>query len=318
MGTSVFVVGIPLARLTVVVHPSLARTCKAKKTGRLRAKLKDDDDPLLQAAIHGASLRFQETFRPEPLFIDPYAGCFLPPNVEKDMEQYPLHYCLATKFIDDKLLSTMNHIDGLKQVVLLTDGMDTRPYRLSWPTSTIIFDISPESVFKRAAQKLEGVGAKIPKSCLFLHVPLESSDILEILRRKGFNGNRPSIWVFQGLSVMTLADFDELVSIVSSLAMKGCLFLGELPVWLAESEVGSKSSTKQWMDKLFMSNGFKVEMIHYGEVATNLGKELASSECEYILFVAEHLRFSDDQMETWRREFQRIEEDADEDGFEEL
>lgn len=41
---------------------------------------------------------------------------------------------------------------------------------------------------------------------------------------------------------MTLADFDKLVSIVSSLAMKGCLFLGELPVWLAESEVGSKVS----------------------------------------------------------------------------
>lgn len=58
----------------------------------------------------------------------------------------------------------------------------------------------------------------------------------------------------------------------------------------------AQSSTKRWMDKLFMSNGFKVEMIHYGEVATNLGKELASSECEYILFVAEHLRFSDDQV----------------------
>lgn len=70
MGTSAFVVGIPLARLTVIVHPSLARTCKAKKTGRLRAKLKDDDDPLLQAAIHGASLRFQETFRPgKPTFF---------------------------------------------------------------------------------------------------------------------------------------------------------------------------------------------------------------------------------------------------------
>lgn len=43
------------------------------------------------------------------------------------------------------------------QVVLLTDGMDTRPYRLSWPTSTIIFDISPDRVFKRAAEKLEGL-----------------------------------------------------------------------------------------------------------------------------------------------------------------
>lgn len=42
------------------------------------------------------------------------------------------------------------------QVVLLTDGMDTRPYRLSWPTSTIIFDISPDRVFNGAAEKLKG------------------------------------------------------------------------------------------------------------------------------------------------------------------
>jgi len=42
------------------------------------------------------------------------------------------------------------------QVVLFTDGMDTRPYRLGWPASTLIFDISPERVFKRAAQKLQG------------------------------------------------------------------------------------------------------------------------------------------------------------------
>lgn len=57
------------------------------------------------------------------------------------------------------------------QVVLLTDGMDTRPYRLSWPTSTIIFDISPESVFKRAAQKLEGVWIwfKISKEIKFFN-----------------------------------------------------------------------------------------------------------------------------------------------------
>ena len=44
----------------------------------------------------------------------------------------------------------------LLQVVLLTDGMDTRPYRLKWPASTIIFDISPDNVFKRAAEKLQG------------------------------------------------------------------------------------------------------------------------------------------------------------------
>lgn len=42
------------------------------------------------------------------------------------------------------------------QVVLLTDGMDTRPYRLNWPSSTLMFDISPDELYKIAAEKLEG------------------------------------------------------------------------------------------------------------------------------------------------------------------
>ncbi|XP_022759693.1 uncharacterized protein LOC111306055 isoform X2 [Durio zibethinus] len=296
-----------------------SNTQKKKRNGCLfRAQLNDENDPLLQSAIGSASLRFHETQRREPLFVDPYAGCFVPSHTRMDLENRLKHYCIATKFIDDKLLRTVNHMDGLKQVVLLSDGMDTRPYRLNWPSSTIIFDISPERVFQKAAEKLNGIGAKIPRSCLFLHVPLESSNIQQTLRKKGFNGNRPSIWAIQGLPVMTLASFEEILFIVSGMAMNGCLFLGELPAWLAETEFGSKSSTKEWMNNLFMSNGFKVSMISYNEVARSLGKVVKPGDYENILFVAEQLRFSDDQMETWRREFQRVEEDGDEEGFEEL
>lgn len=302
---------------TAILRPPLTCASKKKING-LRAKLSDDNDPLLQTSIKAASLRFQETHRPEPLFVDPYAGCFVPPNIQMDMKQCWHHYILATKFIDDKLLRTVNHIDGLKQVVLLTDGMDTRPYRLSWPNSTIMFDISPERVFNRAAEKLQGVGAKISRNCLFLHVPMESSNIQQSLHAKGFNGNQPSIWVIQGLPVMTLATFEEILIIVSSFAMNGSFFMGELPAWLAETEIGIKSSTRQWMEKLFMSNGFRVDMINYEDVAKNLGKQLDSGHYKNILFVAEQMRFSDDQMETWRREFQRVEEQGDEEGFEEL
>ncbi|KAB2605125.1 hypothetical protein D8674_004842 [Pyrus ussuriensis x Pyrus communis] len=263
---------------------------------KLRAKIVEENDPLLQSAIDSASLRFRETHRPKPLFVDPYAGCFVPPNAQMDMMQCSHHYCVATKFMDDKLLRTVNHIDGLKQVVLLTDGMDTRPYRLSWPTSTIIFNVSPELVFKRAAEKLQGVGAKIPRSCLSLHVPLESSDIQKSLRAKGFNDNQPSIWAMQGLPLMTLANFEDILLTVSGLAMNGCFFLGELPAWLAETEIGTKTSARTWLEKLFMNSGFRVDMICFDEVARSLGKELAPGRYKNILFSAEQLRFSDDQM----------------------
>ncbi|PHU16478.1 hypothetical protein BC332_17683 [Capsicum chinense] len=282
----------------------------------------NENDPFFQAAIQRASLRLRESHSPDPLLIDPYVGCLLPYNTPEDMGDQQLHpYCLATKFIDDKLLQTMQSTDGLKQVVLLTDGLDTRPYRLNWPTSTLIFNVCPEKVFRGALQKLQGAGAKVPRGCMSFHVPSDSFDIENILRSKGFSGTRPSIWVFQGLPIVNLESFKDILSIVSNLAMKGCLFLGELPVCLAEIDAGDQSATKKWLDVLFMSYGFRVKMIEYDEVARNLRKDSAkraSGVGASILFVAEHLCFSDDQMETWRTEFQRIEEEGDEEGFEEL
>ncbi|KAK3415480.1 hypothetical protein EUGRSUZ_H01107 [Eucalyptus grandis] len=285
---------------------------------RMRAKLGGESDPFLQSALDAASLRFRETLQPEPLFVDPYAGCFVSTDDEVDMKKQTHHYCLATKYIDDKLLHTINRIDGLKQVVLLTDGVDTRPYRLNWPRSTLIFDISPDELYKEAAEKLEGVGAKISRSCLFYHIPLASSNLQQALHTKGFNGSRPSIWVIQGLPLINLASFEDILFVVSSMAMKGSLFLGELPRLLAETGIRRDFDSGKWMDKLFMSSGFRVDIISYDEVARNLGKQLTLEEYRKILFVAEQLQFSDAQMETWRREFQRFEEEGDEEGFEEL
>ncbi|MCD7468047.1 hypothetical protein HAX54_005834 [Datura stramonium] len=161
-----------------------------------------------------------------------------------------------------------------------------RPYRLNWPTSTLVFDIYLK-VFRGAVQKLQDAGAKIPRGCMSIHVPSESFSLENILRTKGFSGTRPSIWAFQGLPVVNLASFKDILSI---------------------------SATKKWLDNLFMSYGFRVKMIEYDEVARGLSKDYAkraSGVGTSILFVAEHLLFSDDQMKTWRTEFQRIEEEEE-------
>ncbi|KAH6755497.1 hypothetical protein C2S52_023260 [Perilla frutescens var. hirtella] len=269
----------------------------------------DEDHRHFKPALDRASLH--------PLFMDPYIRCLLPLDIPINVMNEGSHkHCIATKFIDDKLINTLQKNDGLRQIVFLTDGMDTRPYRLNWPASTILFDISPDIIFRRSIQKLEDVGAKIPRRCLRYHVPSEASDIQRALRIKGYNGTRPSLWVLQGLPMATLANFEEILGIVSALAMKGSFIVGELPSWLVETE--TKSATSKWMDKLFVSHGLKVEVVEHDEVARNLGKDSSSGDYEYTLFAAEQLQFSDDQMEIWRREFQRIEDDGDEEGFEEL
>ncbi|KMT06060.1 hypothetical protein BVRB_7g163850 [Beta vulgaris subsp. vulgaris] len=291
---------------------------KSKSSCRVAAKSSCDDDPHFHAALHSITLRFQETHRPDPLFHDPYVACLVPANTPVYIKQHTHPYCVATRFIDDKLLQALRDTDELKQVVLLTDGADTRAYRLTWPSSTLIFNISPDRIYCEVSQKLRDIGAQISRSCLLLHVSLESSDIQEVLQKKGFNGNRPSIWALQGLPLMTLTSFEDILTVVSSLAIKGSLLIGEIPVWLAETEFKLKTGQEEWMHKLFMRHGFQVHVIDCEDVARSLSKDLSRETSSSMLFVAEHLRFSDDQMETWRREFQRTEEEGDEEGFEDL
>ncbi|XP_042517439.1 O-methyltransferase 1, chloroplastic isoform X2 [Macadamia integrifolia] len=254
------------AAAVILVRPQLSRFSAKKRHGRLTAQLRNHDDPLLQAAIDAASLRFEETCKPEPLFLDPYAGCFIGSDTNEDMKLSPSfsaslhHYCLATKFIDDKLLSTINLMEGLRQVSGLR--FQETAYSFMFRTSALMY--------KRSCKE-------------------------------------------KGLWVASLV-----FGYSSCLATKGSLLVGELPIWLTETEVGNKSTTQKWMDKLFLSNGFQVEIIDFKDVARSVGRNPPLGGYKNILFVAEQLRLSDDQMESWRREYHRIEEEADEEGFEEI
>ncbi|XP_020089842.1 uncharacterized protein LOC109711291 isoform X2 [Ananas comosus] len=222
----------------------------------------------------------------DPLFIDPYAGCLLSLDVNHcDMEEYaisitgssPSYYRIATKYIDDKLLNFVSRSDDLRQIVLLTDGMDTRPLRMNWPRSSILYDVSPERIFKVTSQRFKGVGAKVSRGCLLIHIPVESSNLLESFYRNGFNGGRSSIWALQ-------------------------------------------TAKKERLEKLFMTYGFRVTVVDYEEVAKEMHFSLDAplETSNSVLFVAEQLRLSDAQMEIWRTHFERIEEEGDEEGFEEL
>lgn len=57
-----------------------------------------------------------------------------------------------------------------------------------------------------------------------------------------------------------------------------------------------QSNTKEWLDNLFMSYGFRVNVIGYDEVAKMYARDSVVGEYDNLLFVAEHLRFSDDQV----------------------
>lgn len=291
----------------------------------------------LQAAIHSAALRFVESHCSEPLFHDPYAGCFVELELYKEISldiqnvstSYLNNYCLATRFIDDKLLGNVNMHSSIRQVVLLTDGMDTRPFRLKWPPLTMLFDVSFEPVFEMASKKLKEVGVKTSRNSIFRHIPAESSDMQEKLKGMGYRGDRPSIWAIQGFHPMTSDRFEEIIYQISCLAMKDSEVVGEIPLTIINTDSGAEDHARKWIEKVFRRNGFLVDFISYEDVARDVGQKLLidggqhllrveGGELRSVLFVAQQQRLSDDQLEFVRREMELAEEAGDEDGFEDM
>lgn len=291
----------------------------------------------LQAATHAAALRFLESHRSEPLFHDPYAGCFVELELYKeislDIQNVSTsslnYYCLATRFIDDKLLGNVNMHSSIRQIVLLTDGMDTRPFRLKWPPMTMLFDISFEPVFEMASKKLKEVGVKTPRNSVFRHIPAESSDMQEKLKGMGYRGDRLSMWVIQGFHPMTSDRFEEIVYQISCLAMKDSQLVGEIPLTIINADAGAEDHARRWIEKVLNRNGFLVDFISYEDVARDVcqkhlingGQHLVTvdgGELRSVLFVAQQQRLSDDQLEFVRREMELAEEAGDEDGFEDM
>ena len=116
------------------------------------------------------------------LFADPYADA-LASQVEHRGNNAPdrtAHDILATKFLDDMALQAVGLVNmdlgqEYRQVVLLGDGMDTRPYRLPWPAGTVLYVVAPPEVHDRAEAVLEQQGARVLRGCLVkrVHVDLK-------------------------------------------------------------------------------------------------------------------------------------------------
>jgi hypothetical protein len=68
---------------------------------------------------------------------------------------------IRTRFIDDWVLGAARQ--GLRQVVLVAAGLDTRAYRLEWPVGTAVYelDLPPVFVFKDSVLAEVGAGARL-------------------------------------------------------------------------------------------------------------------------------------------------------------
>ncbi|MFD4660611.1 SAM-dependent methyltransferase [Kitasatospora sp. NPDC058444] len=188
--------------------------------------------PVSRTALSVARARAYESSRPDPLFVDPYAIAFV---TAAGLEPAPAgpgsrlarallaHGILRTRFYDDRLLAA-----GTDQVVLLAAGLDARAYRLDWPAGTRVFELDLGPVLSFKEQVLDGLGAVPQAERTALPADLLDPTWPERLVAAGFDPERRSVWLAEGLLVyLTAEEAAGLLTAVTGLAAPGSRLLLE-------------------------------------------------------------------------------------------
>lgn len=103
---------------------------------------------------------------------------------------------VQTRFFDEFLAAAGRA--GIRQVVILGSGLDTRPYRLWWPPGTTLYELDQPDVIDFKTAVLQHLRADLNAHRRAVGVDLRA-DWLTALRRVGYDAAQPTVWIAETL-----------------------------------------------------------------------------------------------------------------------
>jgi methyltransferase (TIGR00027 family) len=151
-----------------------------------------------------------------------------------------------TRFVDEFLADAGRA--GIRQVVILGSGLDTRPYRLWWPQGTAVYEIDRPQVLDFKSELLRGLGAKLAANRCAVGIDLRQ-DWLAALRRVGFDAAQPTIWVAEQLLVGYLSPDAQnrlLRDVTAASAAGSRLAADHMPTWTPMHVEAGRAFVERW------------------------------------------------------------------------
>ncbi|MEU0495317.1 class I SAM-dependent methyltransferase [Mycobacterium sp. NPDC006124] len=105
---------------------------------------------------------------------------------------------VRTRFFDDFFMDSTR--SGVRQVVILASGLDSRAYRLPWPAGTTVFEIDQPAVLGPKSAAMADLGATPTADRRAVAVDLRD-DWRSALADAGFDETAPTAWSAEGLLV---------------------------------------------------------------------------------------------------------------------
>ena len=200
-------------------------------------------------AVMVAAARAVETEQPEPLIRDPYAKLLVtnagagviweamldPGMADKvaaiDAETAAIithmrgYQAVRTNFFDTFFATAV--ADGIRQVVILASGLDSRAYRLDWPAGTVVYEVDQPLVldYKSTTMSQNDVLPAAERRA----VPIDlRQDWPAALRAAGFDPAARTAWLAEGLLMYLPAEAqDRLFTQIGELSRAGSRIAAE-------------------------------------------------------------------------------------------
>jgi methyltransferase (TIGR00027 family) len=141
------------------------------------------------------------------------------PEVAAIVEHMGSYQAVRTHFFDAYFADAA--AAGIRQIVILASGLDSRAYRLQWPAGTTVYEIDQPKVLEYKAATLTQHGAT--PSAQRHEVPVDlRNDWPKALREAGFDPGVPTAWLAEGLLMYLPADAqDRLFENITGLSAPG-------------------------------------------------------------------------------------------------
>lgn len=189
-------------------------------TGHMRAIESSREDRLFDDALATATVDFVRGI----IRTDPDAA--LPTGPERDSGNLTeTWYMLATylgvrtRFYDERILAAI--AAGIRQVVIVAAGLDSRAVRLDLPADVTVYEIDTEPVLQFKEVVMDSAQLKLKSGRRPVAADLRGP-WAEKLAEMGFDSLRPTMWLVEGLLMyLTPEACDRLLYGITSLSAGG-------------------------------------------------------------------------------------------------
>src|SRR5271166_1673203 len=149
------------------------------------------------------------------------------------------YQAVRTHFFDEYFDNAVRA--GVRQAVILAAGLDSRAYRLTWPSGTAVYEIDQPKVLEYKTGILESHGAA--PTALRRPVPVDlRDDWPAALTAAGFDRTQPTAWLAEGLLPYLPSDAqDRLFEMVTALSAPGSQIAVEA------FGLNSNGNTQRWL-----------------------------------------------------------------------